>query len=419
MMRPSAFLLALLPSLHTAQPLCNVALPPFSAAGNNASDDTAALQAALSSPACATVLLPSPGLFLSRALDLVNASNKQLLIQPGAALVTWRERSTWGSRNALLYMSSNATPLSNFEVAGGGGFSGGGRNWWPPASQPNKHAYFRPHTMLLPLVQNFSMHDVYITDSPSCNIEVNGEDLHFARVGIVAAGDVCAQFSVAPNTGGFRLSGSRILVEDSTVHSGDDCIPINPSPQGLTEDVLVRNVSCACGTNGPVIFSPGGTVRGVVFDNIRVRGTFQGAGIKVATNSGPGSVPIGGLVENVTFSNIAIDSPSYFALYTSVFHEDLPGGVCKAPQPLPPGSGSGWLTARDIRFVNISATVPSGQGAGCFVCAPTTGICTGYHFSNVSVTQSRTGGPAAPYGCVYFRNATEVASVPVPCGTRA
>ena len=417
-MRAPPFLLALLPSLHVAQQLCNVALPPFSAAGDNLTDDTLALQAALSSPACSTILLPSPGLFLSRALDLVNASNKQLHIQPGAALVTWRERSTWGSRNALLFMSSNATPLSNFEIAGGGGFSGGGRNWWPPASQPNKHTYFRPHTMLLSLVQNFSMHDVSIVDSPSCNIEVNGADLRFARVVIVAAGDVCAQFSVAPNTGGFRLSGSRILVEDSSVHSGDDCIPINPSPLGLTEYVLVRNVSCACGTNGPVIFSPGGLVRNVVFDRIRVRNTFQGAGIKVATNSGPGSVPIGGLVENVTYSNIDIDSPSNNALYTSVFHEDRPGGVCKAPTPLPPGSGSGWLTARDIRFVNVSATVPAGQGAGCFVCAPTTRICTGYSFSNVSV-QSRAGGPAAPYGCVYFRNATEEASEPVPCGTRA
>ena len=228
---------------------------------------------------------------------------------------------------------------------------------------------------------------------------------------------MCAQFSVAPNTGGFRLSGSRILVEDSSVHSGDDCLPINPSPEGLTEDVLVRNVSCACGTNGPVIFSPGGTVRNVTFDSIRVRNTFQGGGIKVATNSGSGSIPLGGLVENITFSNIDIQDPLNFALYTSVFHEDLPGGVCAAPHPLPPGAGQGWLTARNIRFVNVSASVPSGQGAGCFVCAPNGSICTGYEFDNVRVSSDRGGGPAGAYGCVYFRNASQVGSTPVPCGT--
>ena len=411
--------LLLAPLRSAPQPLCNVLSAPFLAAGDNATDDTLALQRALSSPACGTVLLPAPGLFLSRSLDLVNASNKHLVIAPGAALVTWRQRATWGGRTALLYMSSNASALQNFELSGGGAFLGGGANWWPPASQPNKHLAFRPHTLLLPLVRNFSMHDLGITDSPGCNIEVNGEDVRFARVAIVAAGGVCAQFSVAPNTGGFRLSGARILVEDSTVHSGDDCVPINPSPAGLTEDVLVRNVSCACGTNGPVVFSPGGTVRNVTFDSIRVRSTFQGAGIKVATNSGPGSAPLGGLVEDVTFSNIDIQDPLYYALYTSVFHEDLPGGVCAAPRPLPPGAGAGWLTARNIRFVNVSARVPSGQGAGCFVCAPGASVCTGYAFENVSVARSDGRGPAGAYGCVYFRNASEAGSAPVPCGTGA
>lgn len=258
------------------------------------------------------------------------------------------------------------------------------------------------------------MADVAITDSPGCNVEVNGDHARFRGVAIVAAGDQCAQFAVAPNTGGFRVSGSNILVEDSTVHSGDDCIPVNPSPLGLTENVTVRNVSCACGTNGPVVFNPGGLVRNVTFDRITVRNTFQGAGVKIATNRGPGSTPIGGRVENVVFSNIDITDPVNFALYTDVWHQDVPGGVCAAPSPLPPGADD-WLTVQNVSWVNVTARVPAGQGAGCFICAPNAGICRGWAFDNVTV-QTHAGAPAAPYACVYFRNATEQGSTPRPCG---
>jgi beta-galactosidase len=409
-----AVLLLLFSAVHAQGPLCDVSAPPFSARGDNITDDTVPLQSALSHPLCATVLLPAPGLFLTRALDLVNASNKALVIAPGALLVAWRTRATWGSTNALLYQSSNATALSNFSLSGGGGIFGGGRNWWPPANQTDKHTHFRPHSLLLPLVSNFSMAGISITDSPGCNIEVNGDTQHFKGVTIVAAGDECAQFAVAPNTGGFRVSGSNILVEDSTVHSGDDCVPVNPSPAGLTEHVLVRNVSCACGTNGPVIFNPGGVVRNVTFDAIRVRNTFQGAGVKIATNHGPGSTPIGGLVTDVVFSNIQITDPTNYAIYTNVWHEDVPGGVCAAPNPLPPGADR-WLTVQNISWVNVSARVPDGQAAGCFICAPNGGICRWWEFNNVTV-QTHEGSLARPYACVYFRNASEVGSSPKPCG---
>jgi beta-galactosidase len=414
MLCPFAVLFSLLGLTARAQPVCDVTAAPWSARGDNFTDDSFALQAALSHAACSTVLLPAPGQFLSRALDLINASNKALIIAPGALLVAWRNRKTWGSTSALLFQSSNATALANFSVSGGGGIFGGGRNWWPPANQSDKHTWFRPHTLLLPLVANFSMADVAITDSPSCNIEVNGDAQHYKNIAIVAAGDECAQFAVAPNTGGFRVSGSNILVEDSTVHSGDDCVPVNPSPAGLTEHVLVRNVSCACGTNGPVIFNPGGVVRNVTFDNVRVRNTFQGAGVKIATNHGPGSTPIGGLVTDVVFSNIEITDPTNYAMYTNVWHEDVPGGVCAAPTPLPPGADD-WLTAQNVSWVNVSARVPDGQGAGCFICAPNGGICRGWAFLNVSV-QTHGGSSAAPYACVYFRNASEVGSSPRPCG---
>ena len=410
-----------LTSLVTFGGACDVTT--FGARGDNATDDHDAIARALASPTCASVVLPSPGLFLSRPLDLSAAAAHSLVIEPGAALVIWRNRSSWNSpAMGMLWQSQPKLTITGFSITGGGAILGGGRNWWPPRNEPNKHLHFRPHTLFLSAVSQFSMTDVSIIDSPACNIQVNGDDLSFARVFISAAADECAQFAVAPNTGGFRLSGSRITVRDSTVHSGDDCVPINPRPMnpanatsewGVTEDVLVSNVTCSCGTNGPVVFSPGGTVRNVVFEHMRVRYTFQGAGVKIATNKGAGSQPIGGLVTNVTFTDVEIIGPLNAALYTDVYHQDV--STCALPSPLPPGADD-WLSVTNVTMKNIVARVPDGQGAGCFVCAPGDRKCAGWAFENVSVVRASDAQPAAPYKCFFFRNATVAESSPRPCG---
>ena len=291
-------------------------------------------------------------------------------------------------------------------------------------NESNKHLYFRARAICLGNVRNFSVIDITITDSPACNIDVNGEDMLFARVTIAAAVDQCAQFAVAPNTGGFRLSGARIVVADSTVHNGDDCVPINPAPLdpanvsrgwGITEDVHVSNVSCACGTNGAIVFSPGGTVRNVSFEHMTVRDTFQGIGVKIATNHGPGSSPIGGVVTDVIFSDITIKNPINAAIYTNVYHQDVV--TCALPAIMPPDTTE-WLTVQNITVRDIVATVPNGQAAGCFVCAPDARKCSGWAFENVSVSR-HDGSPASPYHCIYFRNATARGSVPEPCGVGA
>lgn len=139
-------------------------------------------------------------------------------------------------------------------------------------------------------------------------------------------------------------------------------MPVTTGNLGFTRGVFARNISCACGTNGGVIYNQGGTVSNVTFSGFTVRNTNQGAGVKL---SEPGRDATGGLVENVAWVDYSIEGPRYAALYINVFSEDAQP-PCKLPAK--PGLNN-WLTVRGAVFRNVSASAP-GAAAGCFRCTP-------------------------------------------------
>jgi hypothetical protein len=186
-------------------------------------------------------------------------------------------------------------------------------------------------------------------------------------------------------------------VRDSSVHNGDDCVPVTFGPDGTTSDVHVSNVSCACGTNGGVLYNTVGRISNVLFSNMRVTNTNQGAGAKIGR---PNETAVGGLTTNVTWQDIVIDSPRYAALYSNIFNEDAEVGECR-PSGTPPPAG--WLTFTDFTFRNVTATVADGQAAGCFACS-SAAPCARFAFDGVAVTQQGSGKPAAPYVCFNVAN---------------
>lgn len=158
------------------------------------------LQEALDDGSCATVLLPAPGRYLSRALNLSLASGKTLLISPGAALVVWPEIASYGAGTP--HFLSSATSLRGFTLAGGGGDAaaggggrivGGGAAWWARGS-----SFKRPHLVYLPDAADVAINGLTLIDSPSWNIGLRGVRLNITHVRVEAGMDSCGGFGVSP-----------------------------------------------------------------------------------------------------------------------------------------------------------------------------------------------------------------------------
>ena len=392
--------------------VCSVA--SYGAVCDNQTDDSAALQRVLDDPTCAVVQVASPRHCVSKALNISLMSGRTLQIDRGAALVVWRDVLTYNlSHKTYSFLSATHVGdndwegplLTDFTLNGGGAILGGGAMWWPYLKNIS-----RPRTLLIPNGRNLHISNLTFVDSPSYNMGIRANGVVIEYMNISSGASRCGGYYDAPNTDGFNIGGSNITVRYSTVHNGDDCIPVTTYNSTVgTSNVHVHDVACHCGTNGAVIYNQGGVVENITFDRISVHGTNQGLGVKIANSK---SNATSGVVRNVTWQNMRITSPRYAAMYTNVFDEDASG--CRYPSN--PERGPGWLTVRDVRVENVTAQLAvAGQPAACFLLSPGS-PAAGWTFANVTVTGTN-GKPAAPYQCHNMVNITSQRSdSPVPCG---
>jgi hypothetical protein len=382
---------------------------------DDVSDDSEAIQRLLDNTSCTVVRVPAPRKCVSRALNISRMSHRTLRIESGAELVLWRDVKSYADNTggtSFSFISSvhsaadrwHGPLLSGFRLNGGGHIMGGGRTWWPYMK-----TIFRPRTLFIPNGTDLHISNLTFVDSPSWNMGIRAHNLLIEHMNISAGAGGCGGYYTAPNTDGFNIGGTNLTVRHSTVHNGDDCVPVTTySAEEGTRDVLVQDVKCHCGTNGAVIYNQGGVVENVVFDGVTTNGTSQGLGVKIANSLANAT---GGLVRNITFRNMAIHAPRYAAMYTNVYDEDA--GGCNYPAA--PDRGAHWLTVRDVRVENVSArlAVP-GQPAACFLLSPGN-PATAWTFVDVRVVGAG-GEIAAPYACHNVDNVTRQGeNSPQPC----
>lgn len=168
------------------------------------------------------------------------------------------------------FVCSEWVRLTNVSLTGFGTIDGQGYAWWyNPAFNNHRSEMIRPIA-----IDSLRLYDVHMINSPSwTNRPILCNDVHARNITVIAGVDVDAKEYSGHNVDGFDPdSCQNVLLEDSYIRAGDDCVAVY-STAGPTLDVLVRNITCFT----PISVTHGIETRRVAFENVTVRGDWGAA----------------------------------------------------------------------------------------------------------------------------------------------
>jgi hypothetical protein len=265
----------------------------YGARGDGKTNDAGAIQKAID--ACSrngggTVYL-TPGSYLSGTIVL--KSNCTLYLDSGATL--------WGSRQMSDYDPPHliyARGGENIAIEGTGLINGNGDAYWYPDFRPHEH---RPSPLIeLADCKNVRIRDVRIRNTPGWAIHpINCDGVWIRGISIVSP-------MQGPNTDGIDPDSSRnVLISDSYIETGDDCIVLKTTgrlgrPARPCENVSITNcVLISDDTAVKLGTESYGDFRNCSFSNCVIRGTRVGLGIYAKD---------GGIFEAINFSGITMET---------------------------------------------------------------------------------------------------------------
>lgn len=302
MMRLSLALI-LCASLALAQaPTSAFNVRDYGVCADGQTNDAAAIQKAIDAAANAgggVVYFPA-GNYLSGTLAL--KSNVSLRLAPGATL--------WGSRNMADYDPPHliyAREADNIGIEGSGVINGNGEAFWFPDFKPHQR---RPSPLLeFVKCRNVRVQDLAIRNAPGWTIHpLDCDQVKIRGISIV-------NHMNGPNTDGIDPDSSRnVVISDSYIEAGDDCIVLKTTGRGgqparPCENVTVTNCTLISRAAALKLGTEShGDFRHIVFSNCVIRGTRVGLAIYAKD---------GGVFEGVSFSNITIETfPAYYQKVT-------------------------------------------------------------------------------------------------------
>lgn len=324
-----------------------ISIQEHGAIPNGTTLSTPAIQAAIDAAGQGggTVYVP-PGRYLTGTLTL--RSGITLMIDPAATLFGSPSLSDYPAQPANIHEGEGrfliyADHAEDVTLTGGGAIDGNGPAFWRP---PSKDSVWRSanHQRVTPMLEFRSCRRLRIENIRLLNSP--GWTLHpFCCDHVTLNGLTIDNHPFGPNTDGIDLNGCRdVFISNCKLSCGDDAIIIKATPHARsTERVVIAN--CICFSNCIGIGIGQETqcdVRQIAVSNCVVHRSHRMFTIGIWD---------GGVVEDVTVSNLVGDTLAYYSLARPLQFEvkQLHG----LPQTRPLGR---------IRNVTVSGLVARTQG---------------------------------------------------------
>jgi len=359
---------------HKVQPAAYYDIRDYGAISDGKTKNTEAIRIAIAAAAKAGggTILFSRGVFLTGPIHL--KSNITLLIDAGATLRFSSDfddylpmiPSRWEGTEVITFSPLiYAEKVENVAIQGRGVIDGQGEAWWKfyqalreqrkktgewkkdskwqqEFLRVNKHlempddpervnsAFLRPPMFQLRYSKNISIRDVTLKNSPFWTINpVYCENLTVSGVTIENP-------ESAPNTDGIDPESCKnVRISDCHISVGDDCITIKSGRDAEArrinqpaENYTITNCTMLRGHGGVVIGSEmSGSVRNIAISNCVFDGTDRGIRIKSTRGRG-------GVVENVSVSNIVMRDIREEAITLNLFYSNVPAEPFSARTPV-------------------------------------------------------------------------------------
>ncbi|KAF2644461.1 putative extracellular exo-polygalacturonase [Massarina eburnea CBS 473.64] len=318
------------------------------------------------------------------ALDLTFLNSIDLDIQ---GTIQFTNDTDYWQENAFNQTFQNATTFfqlggSDVHVYGGGTLDGNGQVWYDLYAEDIYT--LRPILFGTIGLKGGRIEDLKLRYSPQWyNLVANSSDVVFSNIDI--AGDSVST-NPAKNTDGWdTYRSSNIVIQNSNINNGDDCVSFKPN----STDIVVQNLICN-GSHGISVGSLGqylgeiDIVKNVYVYNVSMSNASDGARIKVWPGissalsgdlQGGGG---GGAVSNITYDGMVISNVDYAIEITQCYGQKNLTVCSEYPSN---------LTISDITMKNFKGTTSKKHDplVGYLVCSSPS-VCGNITIANIDVT---------------------------------
>ncbi|RSH89652.1 hypothetical protein EHS25_002203 [Saitozyma podzolica] len=249
-----------------------------------------------------------------------------------------------GGRLYWFTVSGNNVTLSGNQDEDWGWVDSYGVPWWQAAAytQPLGGLANRPHGWSIS-ANNSVVRWLKLRKPIAWNLAITGNNNHIYGNKIDAAYDLDTPSVFPFNTDGYDISGNNVLVEDSWVFNGDDCIAVNKG-----NNITFRDSVCIGGHGASVSATTG--VSNVLINNVTSKNSLYATRFKSSLNS------VGNITNasDVTWSNIHVHNATFPIFATGVYFDQ------NTNRGLTPGNYPANSTATHIsnfEWINVTGTI--------------------------------------------------------------